>query len=93
MSSKCEGFAVSARLLMSVCPHFPVFDNTEGALFFKHSNHFAFRSEPVLSRGSRFFTAGDVKKNPRAPAMKVYRFSFPLDTRNEGTISGGWGEC
>ena len=51
MSNKCEGFAVSARLLRSPCQyarngsHFRIFDNTEGALFFRHSNDFAFRSD------------------------------------------------
>lgn len=95
MSSKCEDFVVSARLLRSPYQyahdgsHFHIFDNTEGAIFFRHGNYFAFRSEPFLSHGSSFLTAGDVKRNPRAPAMKVYRLSFPLDTKNEGMISGG----
>lgn len=94
MSSKFDGFAVSARLLRSPCQYahngsrFHISDNTEGALFFRHSNDFTFRSEPVLSHGSPFLTAADVKRNSRAPAMKVYRFSFPLDTKNEGMISG-----
>lgn len=94
MSSKHEGFAVSAQLLGSPCQyvhnrsHFPIFDNTEGALFFRHSICFALRSEPALSHGSPFLTA-DVRQNPRAPAVKVYRFSFPFDIKIEGMISGG----
>jgi len=79
-----EGFSVSAQLLRSPCQyaingsHFHIFDNTEEVLFFRCSNDFAFRNKPVLSWGSPFLAAGDGKRNARAPAMKVYRFSFPL---------------
>lgn len=95
MSSEYEGFAAQAWLLRSPCQYAHngsyshVFDNTGEALFFRHSNHFAFGSKPALIHGSPFFTAGDVKRNARAPVMKVYRFSFLPDTKSEGIIPGG----
>lgn len=80
--------AVSVMALLSACPEWITFSylHSEGGLFFRHSNHFPFRSEPGFSHGLSFLTAGDVKRNAGVPAMKVYRFSFPLDTNNEGLI-------